>query len=647
MKRDIDELQLVAPVTGSVIPIEEVNDQVFSQKLMGEGLGIIPKDGKIVSPLKGEVVLVASTKHAIGIKSDTGVELLIHLGIDTVELNGTPFNINIKEGDYLEAGQYIGEMNLKDIVDSNKEPTVIIAITNSKDILDSIHFSEGPISINDSLATLNFHMKKKGRNRNKNYHELAESIISEVGGSENINNVIHCITRLRFYLKDEAKANDEKIRNLDGVIDIAKAAGQYQVVIGPAVNDVFDEISKILKINLDDDVPAEKVDNLDLTINQRIKNALNSFIGIITGSMAPIIGILSASGIIKGMMSLMVSFHWMSPTGNANLILTAMSDAVFYFLPVLIGFNAAKRMGGNPTLCAVIGGVIAYPTIIAAAGKHLNILTIGGFNFPYVSYTYSIFPMILAAWIATKMEKQLKKVIPSFLQALVNPMIIILIVSAITLLITGPVITWAAFGLAGGIQSLLSINSAIFGAIIDGFYQVLVIFGLHWGIVPLFVNDFATIGHSYLFAIVSITMVGQGGAALAVAVKTKDDSLKSLGFAAAISAFCGVTEPAIYGINLRYKKTFICANIGSAVGGFIIGLLHVNMWSIAGSIIGLPSFINPKGIDGSFYGAVFATIAAIVVSFVLTYVWGFNDKMTASNKRQKPVNPGKVAPKAI
>lgn len=164
---------------------------------------------------------------------------------------------------------------------------------------------------------------------------------------------------------------------------------------------------------------------------------------------------------------------------------------------------------------------------------------------------------------------------------------------------------------------------------------------------PLFVNDFATLGHSYLFAIVSITMVGQGGAALAVAIKTKNDSLKSLGFAAAISAFCGVTEPAIYGINLRYKKTFICANIGSAVGGFIIGLLHVNMWSIAGSIIGLPSFINPKGIDGSFYGAVLATVAALAVAFILTYVWGFNDQMVASNKREKPVNPGKIAPKTI
>jgi PTS system, glucose subfamily, IIA component len=646
MKHDLDTVQLVAPVTGNVVSIESVNDEVFSKKMMGDGLGIEPTEGKLVSPIKGKVVLVANTKHAIGFKDDKGVELLVHLGIDTVELKGTPFNLNIKEGDTVEAGQYIGDIDLNQIKTAGKDTTVIVAITNSDAILKNINYHKGLVKINTDLATIHLQEKKKTIKKGKNFQELAEKIVDDVGGKDNIKNVIHCITRLRFYLKDESKAKDEEIRSFDGVIDVAKSAGQYQVIIGPDVNDVFDQVVKILGLDTDGAV-TEKLDNSNLTFNQKVKNSINTFIGVITGSMAPIIGILSASGIIKGMMSLMVSFHWMSPTGNANLILTAMSDAVFYFLPVLIGFNAAKRMGGNPTLCAVIGGVIAYPTIIAAAGKHLNILTLGSLNFPYVSYTYSIFPMILAAWIATKMEKWLKTIIPSFLQALVNPMIIILVVSAITLLATGPVITWAAFGLAGGIQALLSINSAIFGAIIDGFYQVLVIFGLHWGIVPLFVNDFATLGHSYLFAIVSITMVGQGGAALAVAIKTKNDSLKSLGFAAAISAFCGVTEPAIYGINLRYKKTFICANIGSAVGGFIIGLLHVNMWSIAGSIIGLPSFINPKGIDGSFYGAVLATVAALAVAFILTYVWGFNDQMVASNKREKPVNPGKIAPKTI
>ncbi|MCS6109204.1 PTS beta-glucoside transporter subunit IIABC, partial [Clostridium botulinum] len=354
MKHDLDTVQLVAPVTGNVVSIESVKDEVFSKKMMGDGLGIEPTEGKLVSPIKGKVVLVANTKHAIGFKDDKGVELLVHLGIDTVELKGTPFNLNIKEGDTVEAGQYIGDIDLNQIKTAGKDTTVIVAITNSDAILKNINYHKGLVKINTDLATIHLQEKKKTIKKGKNFQELAEKIVDDVGGKDNIKNVIHCITRLRFYLKDESKAKDEEIRSFDGVIDVAKSAGQYQVIIGPDVNDVFDQVVKILGLDTDGAV-TEKLDNSNLTFNQKVKNSINTFIGVITGSMAPINGILSASGIIKGMMSLMVSFHWMSPTGNANLILTAMSDAVFYFLPVLIGFNAAKRMGGNPTLCAVIG----------------------------------------------------------------------------------------------------------------------------------------------------------------------------------------------------------------------------------------------------------------------------------------------------
>lgn len=647
MKSDhsVQQENLAAPVTGKIIPLSDVKDPVFSKKMMGDGFGIIPEEGQIVSPIDGQIVLVADTKHAIGIKGENGIEVLVHLGIDTVDLKGAPFKIFVAEGDKVKAGTNLGEMDLTLIKQSSKSDTVICVMTNSKDLLASLTVDYGNVTVGTKAAVAKLKSVTTTNIKNNNqYTELASQIIANVGGKENVKNVIHCITRLRFYLADENLANDEKIRNLAGVIDVAKAAGQYQVIIGPAVGDVFAEVIQQLGLNSDQQVVTELREGPDnRTFVQKVKDGANQLIGIITGSMAPIIGILSASGIIKGMMALMVSLHWLSTASNLYMILNAASDAVFYFLPVLIGYTAAKRMNGNPVLTAVIGGVISYPTILAAAGKGAAIFSVGGLRFPFVSYTYSIFPMILAAWFATKLEKWLKQRIPSYLQSLVIPIIVILIVTAITLLATGPVITWAAQALADGIQALLSINRAIFGAVIDGFYQVLVIFGLHWGIVPLFVNDFATLGHSYLFAIVSITMVGQGGAALAVAMKTKNASLRSLGYAAAISAFCGVTEPAIYGINLRYKKTFVSANIGSAVGGFLIGLLHVNMWSIAGSIIGLPSFINPKGIDGSFYGALIATAATLIVSFALTYLWGFNDSMTAERKRNKPVNPGKVA----
>lgn len=224
-----------------------------------------------------------------------------------------------------------------------------------------------------------------------------------------------------------------------------------------------------------------------------------------------------------------------------------------------------------------------------------------------------------------------------------TPLIVILVVSTITLLVTGPVITWLADGLATGIAWGLQSSGWVSGLLLGAFYQILVIFGLHWGVVPLVANDIATTGHSYLNAILCQTMVSQGAAVLAVAIKSRKTTLKELSWGAAISAFCGVTEPAIYGVNLRYRRVFVSGLIGSAVGGFITGLLHVNMWGFAGSLIGFPSFINPKvGIDPSFWGFVVASAASLIVGFTVAYAWGYNDKMQKEEEIKPAKNPAKA-----
>ena len=481
-------------------------------------------------------------------------------------------------------------------------------------------------------------------NRKEEYHTLAATIIQLVGGKENITNVIHCVTRLRFYLKDDTKTNEEELTHLKGVLGVVNAGGQYQIVVGAAVEDIYNEV--VSQLDISDDQSQETETTAPTSENrtsfEKIKHSGNQLIGIITGSVMPIINLLAASGIIKSLLAVLTASNLVSATGNTYLIISAMADAVFYFLPILIGFNAAKRLGGNPLLTAVIGGIIIHPTVLEAANSGMNILSIGTFNFPYVAYTYSIFPMILAAWLVKKLESWLKNWVPTFIQALLVPILIIGIVASITFLITGPIITWLSFGLANGLQALLSLNAPIFGAVINGFYQILVIFGLHWGIIPIYVNDFATLGYSYLSAMVSMTIVAQGGAALAVAVKSKKLDLKELGYAGAVSAFCGITEPAIYGINLRFRRPFVCASIASAVGGFLTGLFQINMWSIIGSIIGLPSFIDPaNGITANFWYAVIVTAVTLFLAFALTYVWGYNDSMVMQEKRAKPKNPAK------
>lgn len=484
----------------------------------------------------------------------------------------------------------------------------------------------------------------------KDYSQLAKAIVAGVGGKTNIDSLIHCITRLRFYLKDESLAQTEQIKALDGVINVQKASGQYQVVIGNQVTAVYDAvIAEIGAEFADDDLTSQTVaatqSKKNLTPWGRVKAGFSQLLGVITGAMSPIVGILAAGGILKGILAILTMpqlGELVSPKSELFILLNAIGDGVFYFLPILVGYTAAKKLKGDPVMTAVVGGILVHPTLVALNGKSL--LTIGTLNFPMVNYTYSIFPMILAAWLVARLTKWVKSWLPGYLQIIFTPLIVITITAAITLYLTGPVITWLSTGLAAGIQWLLLKSGWLSGLLIGGFYQVLVIFGLHWGILPILANDIATTGHSYLNAILSTTMVAQGAAVLAVAIKTRKTDLKELSFGGAISAFCGVTEPAIYGVNLKFKRVFISGLIGSAAGGFVSGLLHGNMFGFAGSWIGFASFLDPKNPSdlSNLWVFLIASAVATIVPFIVTYIWGYNDQMQAGDGMAKPKKPGTV-----
>lgn len=476
----------------------------------------------------------------------------------------------------------------------------------------------------------------------KDYTKLAQTIIENVGGQENIANVIHCITRLRFYLKDEGKANDDVLKNTTGVLDVIHASGQYQVVIGNEVTNVFDAVVSQLGPSFSGEAtPAPAEDDG----KNPVSRAMGNLIGFITGSMSPVVGVIAASGIIKGILALLTLPQLgslLSPTSLVYISVSAMADSAFFFLPILVGFAAAKRLGSDPIVAAVIGGVLTYPQLVTFGKAFKLMFEVGGFKFQFLNYTYSIFPMILAAWLAKKVGDWLKDHLPSYLQMIFNPLITILVVSTITLVVTGPVIQGFANGIADLINWMVHVSGWLGGLLIGGFYQLLVIFGLHWGVVPLVAQQITGSGESALNAIISTTMVSQGAAVLAVAIKSRKDDIKELGFAATISAFCGVTEPAIYGINLRFRRVFISGLIGSAVGGFITGLMHGTMYGFTGSLIGFSSFFNPKNPSdlNSFYAFLLSSAAALVVSFVIAWVWGYNDKMEMGKKVEKKQRPG-------
>ena len=644
-------IKILAPVAGEVINLEDVNDPVFSQKKLGEGFAVKPSSGKIVSPVTGKVIMVAETKHALGLQTADGVEVMLHLGIDTVELDGKPFDLQVAANSEVKAGQQLGTMDLQAIKDAQKDDTVILAITNTQDVLAGIDLALGTKAAGESAATITLKQAKAApaaANKNENkYQTTAREIVQAVGGADNVKNVMHCFTRLRFTLNDDSIPNDDEVNNIKGVIDVTRANNQYQIVIGQTVEDVYDELIKLLGpeyAGQGEPAPAAPAPEANQTLGGKIKNGFFQLIGVITGSMMPVIGLLAASGMLKGILNILTNFCHMSTVSPTYTIINAMGDASFYFLPLIVGFTAAQRLGSNPVVVSIIGGFLIYPDLVKiyASGKFSYYLAGVGINANFFGipihipqYTYSIFPMIFAAWMAAKIEPWIKKWMPVTLRQIFTPLVEIFLVGMTVLIIVGPVISFISTGIAKVLQWLLTVNTALSGLIIGGLYQILVIFGLHWAVVPIIANDIAATGHSILNGIVSVTMIAQGAGALAVWLKTKHNpDLKGLSLSAAISAAVGITEPAMYGVNLKYGRVFMTSSLGAAIGGLVNGLLKVDMYGFTGSLIGFPSFV-PKAGQGNPNNLLnfwIASIVTIVAAFALTYFFGYKENDADSPK---------------
>ena len=689
------EVLIASPVTGTAIDLADVPDPVFSSKAVGDGLGVEPDDGAIVSPVDATITMVAGTGHAIGFKSESGLEVLLHLGVDTVELEGAPFDLSVKVGDAVKAGDSLGTMDLEAVRAAGKATTAIVVLTNTITHLAGLSVTTGKTEAGATIATATLKGEDEastgaagtgaevgGADGERTdgltgFDATAADIIAGIGGPDNVRSVLHCITRVRFYLKDESLADDEAVADLDGVIDVAKAGGQYQVVIGPEVEDVYEAVVKQLPGTSKGDAEGE-VEEVErpTTLIGWVKFGFSSLIGVITGSMIPIVGMLAASGILKGLLALLVQFKVVAEASDTYQIIDAMSSSMFYFLPIIVGFTAARRLGSNPIVVAIVGGVLCYPSIVALSNPdHIvkvtqddgsvqytetyhviaqfgqTVFNADFFGIPVTlpqgnAYASSIFPIIVGAWLAAKIEPWLKKVLPAVIRPIFGPLIEIFVVSALILLVFGPAVMFVSGGIASLINAILDFNYPIAGLVIGGFYQCLVIFGLHWAVIPIISSELASPGYSHLNAIVSATMIAQGGGALAVWLRVRDARIKRMAAPATISAFCGVTEPAMYGLNLKYGRIFITASIGGAVGGLLTGLLNVNMWGFTGGFVGFPSFVNPDGMDSSFTGFWIAGAAALLVSFLCTYFFGFKQADFDKERTVKKVRLGNREPVA-
>ncbi|MDT2622252.1 beta-glucoside-specific PTS transporter subunit IIABC [Enterococcus hirae] len=445
---------------------------------------------------------------------------------------------------------------------------------------------------------------------------VGKRVWEAVGGEKNVNSLVHCATRLRFKLKDESVADTQKLKQDPDVIQVVQSGGQYQVVIGSNVADVYQAI----------------VDEQGLTdqsgTEDQSKNPLNRLIDIISSIFTPFLGAMAAAGILKGFLSLATVLGWLATDTGAYQVLFAAADGVFTFLPVMLAFTAAKKFKTNQFLSVAIAMALVYPAItqLAGAGGAVDF-----FGLPIVlaqsGYTSSVIPIILAVWVQSKFEPLVKKVIPQFLQMIFVPMIVLLVMVPLTFLLLGPIGTVIGNGLGSLFNSIYSFSPLVAGLIMGSLWQVFVMFGMHWGFVPIMFLNIEQYGFDVMVPMLLPAVLAQGGAALAVAIWTKDTKLRSLGISSTITSLFGITEPTVYGVTLPLKKPFVVACLSAGIGGAMIGFAGVKAFSSGlVSLLTIPTFISTnQAVESNVTMAILATALSFVLAFVGTLIVGFDE----------------------
>ena len=477
----------------------------------------------------------------------------------------------------------------------------------------------------------------------KNYDALAKTIIKDVGGKDNVISVVHCTTRLRFKLKDEKKANDDALKDTDGVVTVVKAGGQYQVVIGNEVADVYEAVLKEGGFSGGGQVADDDLDDSNMSL-------MDKAIDLISGIFTPILGPMAAAGMIKGLTAMCASFGWLAKTSGTYEVLYAIGDGFFYFLPLILAITSAKKFKVDRFTAITIGAAMCYPAMVAmnSSKKVLFDLFNGTFlhsqvhatflGIPIISmnYTSTVIPIILAVWFASVVEKWCKKWIPTVVKTFLVPFVTLLIVVPLTFLIIGPLATWIGNALAAITSAVYNFSPVLAGILLGGFWQVFVIFGVHWGFVAVMMSNIAALGYDPILGLSLGASFAQIGVVLAILLQTKDQKLKGIALPAFLSGIFGVTEPAIYGVTLPRKKPFVLSCIAAGIGGGLIGFFGTKMYMMGGmGVFVIPAAIGPEtGVDMSVYGLMIAMAVSFVLGFILQMVLGKKSVDQAYDEKQ-------------
>lgn len=485
-----------------------------------------------------------------------------------------------------------------------------------------------------------------------NHSEVAANVLAGVGGAENVKEVTHCATRLRFVLADPKKADKPAVSAVPGVITVVESSGQFQVVIGNAVAKVYEGLPASL---------TSDASERTAPTGGGSKNPISRLIDVMSGIFGPLLGVMAAVAMLKGLLMIFSEVGWLSATSTTYAVLFAGADAFFAFLPIMIAATAARKFGSNMFTAMALAGSLLYTQLIGVnllidgepgkmtlqaylqAGNPVEFL---GIPMQLPSYTGTVIPIIIAVWGLSWIERGLNKVVHEAVRNFVTPLVALVVMVPLSLLTIGPAATWAAEGIADGLMWVYELSPLATGALVAALWQVLVIFGVHWGIVPIFLNNIATLGYDTLKPAIWPAVMGQAGAALGVFLRIKSRQSKGLAGSAALSAMFGITEPSIYGVNLPRKRPFFIGIAAAAVGGAITGAAGVKVYGYAlSSVLTLPlGFGDPLGLGDTFVPFVIGTGVSLVLAAVGTYFFGFSKQQLAADRAEYEASHQDSAP---
>ncbi|ABR34981.1 beta-glucoside-specific PTS transporter subunit IIABC [Clostridium beijerinckii] len=471
------------------------------------------------------------------------------------------------------------------------------------------------------------------------YSIVAKEIIEKIGGVNNVSSVIHCMTRLRFTLKDESIVNDDQVKKIKGVMGVMKKGGQYQIIIGNEVSKCYKEVLKLGNF-------SDSANNTESS-NEK-QNIITKVLDVVSGSMSATMPAIIGAGMVKVLVVLLTTIGLLSNTSQTYTILSALGDATFYFLPMILVISTSKKFNINPYTFAAVIGVMVYPDFVKLLGAGSPVSFIG-LPVTTASYGYSVIPVILMAWVMKYIEEIVDKITPAVTKNFLKPMLILLIAMPIAIIVIGPLGFLVGKGLSTVMYTIQDKANWIALPLMAAFMPLIVMTGMHWAFVPMALTALANPGYETLLLVAMLpSNLAQGASALAVSLKSKNKDLKQVASASSISALlAGVTEPAMYGVTIKYKKPLIASMIASGIAGLYAGIVALKVYVFATpALISIVQFIDPNG-SSNFINALITAAIAIVGSFALTWIIGFDDPANEESEESLIENKMEVKEAAL